>query len=321
MNSADDLTTRPLDVRLVLASKGFSSRAFDCHENSDWEGFIVHAATAVELLAKAVLARVNPLLIADPRSDLSVVALSRGGHRPLSVEIRTIGAEKALDLARKLGVHFDRFGDDLETVRKARNSLVHLGQFDVDVLEKGVDAWIRTMVALAEHGEWSSSLVFGKHTEFVETQLKQFVDETQRLLTQRLGAAEARWAIKRNSFDDYALDQVRLALVEEHRVGNIENDDPEVQWAACPVCSLPADLYGELIPVAEYDSEEGQAYVSGVSYEFEPSALRCRTCGLNLDNGDLVGASGALASWELGDEDYDRWLDNLAGDLASDLLL
>ena len=51
------ISRQPLHLTLATSSRGFAARAFKCHEQSDWEGFVVNAGIAMELLAKSVLVR------------------------------------------------------------------------------------------------------------------------------------------------------------------------------------------------------------------------------------------------------------------------
>ena len=72
-----DTTTNPShDKNLVNAARRFVDRALAFRDEGDWEGFVVHAYTAIELLAKAVLAQINLLLIADGQKGSTNVRIS-----------------------------------------------------------------------------------------------------------------------------------------------------------------------------------------------------------------------------------------------------
>lgn len=290
---------------LAASARRFADRAFACHEQSDWEGFVVHASTAIELLAKAVLANVNILLIADTRSEARLLELAMSDPRSGILALtQTIGADRALQRARKMGVKFDRYAHDIDVLRHTRNGLMHSGVFDASKVGDAMfDAWVRSMVALTEHVGYHMRLVFGKNADLVAIQMSKYADQLETLLNQRIVAAQRRWDERRFSVDEYALRHERLEL----EFGRANVDDPAVQWIPCPVCGLPASLIGDLEPQADYDYADGESYLAGVYYEFVPTAIHCQTCRLNLDSTGLVDESRLLDQWELDEDDRLRW--------------
>jgi len=295
-----------LDVVLAKSCKRFVDRAFVCHEKSDWEGFIVHASIAIELLAKAILARINPLLIADARNENSLLALARGGSlEKLPASVRTIDAETALRRAQQLGVPLNRYENDVRALREARNSIVHSGDFDRTVGEKGFDGWVRSMVALCEHADYSMSLVFGANSHLIRIQMEQYASSLESLWQMRRAAAEARWQYE-ISISTTAERQQRFSLLKAE-LESANAIDPTIQWAPCTVCGQPARLFGDIESEPEYDIEDDEYWISGFYFSFIPTGLYCQSCGLNLDSRGLVEQSGVLESWEFDQVDGDRW--------------
>lgn len=70
------LSSRSHHETPAASARRFVNKAFACHEERDWAGFVMYACTAIELLTKAVLAKVNVLLIADGRNENSIIALT-----------------------------------------------------------------------------------------------------------------------------------------------------------------------------------------------------------------------------------------------------
>ena len=297
---------RSLDVVLATSSRRFVDRAFACHEQSDWEGFIVQAGIAIELLAKAVLAKLNPLLIADTRNEKSLLALARSGSRgKLPGSVRTISAETALRRARDIGVPINRFENDIRALREARNRIVHSGDFDPVVVERGFDGWVRSMVALCEHAEYAMDLVFGANTHLIGIHMKEYVDNLESLWKMRRGSAELRWQGDRIISDPVEF-QHRFNLLR-NELDSANANDPTTQWVPCAVCGLPAQLFGEFEPEPDYDREGDEVWISGFYYNFIPTLFHCQSCGLNLDSRGLIEESGMLDTWELDQMDGDRW--------------
>ena len=267
---------------------------------------MINAVTAIELLAKAVLASVNPVLLADPNHEQSLIILAQGEPQgEVLMSLRTIGAEKAISRVGKLGVSFDAFEEDLSTLRSARNAVVHIGTYPRENIDRAFDGWIRSMVELCKRAQYSLKLVFGENTDLVELQLKQSKDSTAALWQQRRAVAERRWNNLRRDLDSADL-QRKFDLLESDMI-SANALDPSLQWVECAVCGLPAHLYGEFEPEADFDYGDGQVYVSGIYWNFVPRSISCPTCHLNLDSRRLVEQSCMLADWEVDEEDRMRW--------------
>jgi len=275
---------------------------------------VVHAYTAIELLAKAVLAQINVLLIADDKRDQQMLELALSDPRKgIPASVRTITADAALQRTQKMGVPFDRYSKDLAALRKARNVIMHSGNFDTNAFATAwFDAWIRSMVALCEYAEYSLDLVFGKGARLVEYQMGQYADQLEDLWKERKAAALRRWQIERSSSDPATIARKREALQDEYSVENSE--DPTIQWLPCPVCSLPALMVGDIEMQAEYAYKGGEDYLVGIYHEFVATDFRCQTCRLRLDSTRLIEESGLLDQWEIDEEDIHRWEDQVLED-------
>ena len=279
-------------------------------------GLYCERGIALELLAKSVLANINPILIADPRNEQSLLLLAQGEPRGNTLpSLRTISADTAIDRLKRLGVSFDQFGDDLQALRIARNAIVHAGVFEQTDVDLAFDAWVRSMVELCRRADYKMSTIFGEGKSLVKVQLKQYATATDALWQQRRAAAKKRWQALRSELSSADIDRRSESFEAEMVSANAV--DPSVQWVRCEVCDLPARLYGDLELEADFDVGDGQVYVSGVYFEFVPKGLNCPTCQLNLDSRKLVERSGLLKDWELSDWDRMRWEEELTEDWDS----
>ncbi len=292
------------DGNLATSSGRYAQRALACYAQGDWEGFVVNACTAVELLAKAVLAKVNILLIADCREkSLLELALSNP-RRGFPTSARTIGIGACLSRINAIGVRLD-YRDEVLALSKMRNSLLHSGHYDPDAVDESLlRVWVSALVQLADHGQYGRSMIFGVHTEFAETQISQHEDDLAALLAKKMAAAQSRW---RELAD---LDSLSIPLMHEVLLTQLIADnsvDPTIQCMPCPVCDMPAGLFGEFEPEPEYDRIDGEMMAVGVYHEYVPEQLFCQTCRLHLDSRELVERSGVLDNWEVSDDDRERW--------------
>ena len=79
----------------------------------------------------------------------------------------------------------------------------------------------------------------------VELQMNEYADQ----LARRMAAAQRYWEEELMAITEYAL--MRETLEADFVRAN--SWDPAVQWLPCPVCELPASLFGELEPEADWD--------------------------------------------------------------------
>ena len=295
------------DDRIAASARRFVDRAFTCHEQSDWEGFVVHASTAIELLAKAVLAQVNLLLIAEERNEERLLDLARSDpRRGIPASVRTINADAALRRARKIGVPFDRYANDIDALRKARNTIMHTGSYDAATFDSAwFDAWVRSMVALSEYGKYSANLTFGRNAPLVELAMERYGSQLEGLWVQRQAAAQHRWKTAKAELDAIALTIRREMLQAEY--SRAKSDDPRFHCLPCPVCGLPAIMMGEFDIDPDWDYSDDDPFWPDLDFEFVPTNLKCPTCGLRLDSWGLIEKSGILKGWEFSEDDRAIW--------------
>lgn len=90
---------------LLAAAKKIAHRAMDDHAHGEYDEFALHAAVAIERLAKAVLVTLNPTYIVEMRNGSADMLFHMGGH--LAVEpdkVRTVSAREAIGRLDRLGV-------------------------------------------------------------------------------------------------------------------------------------------------------------------------------------------------------------------------
>jgi len=259
----------------------------------------VSAGTAVELLAKAALAHVNPALLAVDREPKSLLHFSG---------ISTVEATKAktriagdclavLHQVHPLDYKFDRDGHVFEV----RNLAAHLGCVDIDQLDKA----LTTMVALAEQiislicDDYDSSL---DRTAFWTTDFLPQVDErmkaeaeARRLKLEQLKAAALRELerLRTRGVEDDLLTELADRPPPAYYDYSGDDLDERFERHKCPVCEFDGWLeYSVTRGPVQYDwGDDAGAPITWVDVEYEPLDFVCGVCSLRLGD-DLLYVAG-----------------------------
>ena len=279
---------------LYNKAKLFTNRSLAAKAREDFDEAALWASLALELLAKAALAKVNPCLIADPVDDakslLTAAGLSKdyAGFRTIPAKaafsrcaraFRPFNADEALRFAanRNDDVHsaalpFASLDEDQWWQRYWAQAvlLLHAQDLDVDDFVGAIEA-----VTVEEY--------LAKNTEYVRARVSSLIERAvQRLELASSSSASANGGerLKQAVFLDYAYyaDQ------------------------ACPACGKSGRLYGDYV----VDSQE-QSPLSWDG-EHEPSsweditvlaeAFTCLICGLTLEGQEFVEAASLPETFE-----------------------
>ena len=248
----------------------FFQRAYAGERHDD--GFPLTVIMGFELLARAALAKVHPVLLADPQQGENLLyALGFPGKgQPRSLPIKSV--------LHRLTVVVDDFTDrDFKfatSILEMRNAELHSAELAFETYK--VSAWLPDLLRLSRV-------------------LCAFLD---RPLEELLGEEEADAANKmieglKESLKTEALEAVATAkkafeeLEVEDRLERIKvakkNIPASLGWADravdCPACGAVAGLRGKVIRVVETRAtDEGVEETSAIM----PVALKCGSCGLEL---------------------------------------
>jgi hypothetical protein len=286
---------------LWTKAKVFLNRAMDPGSLRSFDEQALWATAALELLGKAALARVSPLLIADPTEDginiLIATGLIEGNARFASVSASTI--------FKRCGKAFRPFNArDAQDFAAARNEYLHGSGLGFMALPQ--QAWWPRFWALAVIlvtaqdrdtdelvGEDRSHIVHSyldQNSKNVEHRTEALIERSkQRLAQYRAGTLPAKVQLEWNTTADLTADL------------------PYNAPATCPACEGIGTAEGEDTSDTIYEYEFAD-------YEDEPEALwatitvpvdyfSCPTCHLVLDRYELVDHAGVPSTITVIDED------------------
>lgn len=304
------MSSNPLDWnQLYLKAKLFIARSVRASNDGDADEAALWAACALELLAKAALSKLNPLLVAHPDDDGKSL-LAAAGVATGSSGVKTIPAKATFARAARAFPPFDRQAAD--EMARNRNDELHSGVPGFDALPADVwfaQYWAQAHILLAALDKEVADFVGSSHQKVVEEHLvrnQQFV--TQRV-TALLERARQRFAMSQGpDATRQTLLDLRSAIERAEAVaGSYSIFGGYVQ---CPACAGDALIAGEDIVSSEieydYDDFSALPIESGLVLT---EALGCEQCGLALDGQALVVAAGIQPEFEFEREVEPDWDD------------
>lgn len=207
------LVTPTPAIELRTSAADFAKSSLRAHVAGDRPVFLLHAATALEQLAKAFLASIHGSLIAanDFNSLLHLCDHSIRSRTPRS-RMRTITANEALTRVGQLVPSIDNLKIQLQLLIGVRNGVVHAGQVDanVDVLVPFLRACEHL---LAEIQNGNRNAFWGDLVEIVDARLVESADTAKVTVADALAIARQRFADRYEEMDQ-ELKSVLIKTVE-----------------------------------------------------------------------------------------------------------
>lgn len=279
--------------------------------------FLLHIATALEQLLKAMLASLHPSLIASPNHFDSLLHLS--GHAQHAKQdasrLRTITMSEALIRAGQVLPALANLQGDLKFLAETRNGIVHVGRFDSDDEIQVLLPFLKACERLVEATPGiEREELWGEYVDLADRYLKESAEAAE--LTVLDAIARARRAFGTRFV---GLNAKTKAAVIAGIVATYEPEKYEQSVVDCPACGELALIGGAYETEWEPDFEvgdEGEVWSPGATLvvTFHPGYLECRVCGLELDGDDQLAAAEIEESWAIEDadprdfvDDDDRW--------------
>lgn len=284
------------DAALWNKAKMFLNRAMDNPTERSPDEAALWAAAALELLGKAALARVSPLLIASPSEEgvnlLIASGLVEGNAKFISVTASTI--------FKRCQRAFRPFNaGDAQKFADARNEYLH-GASVGFVLPP--EAWwprfwsLASILVTAQDREMSE-LVGDTRVATVERHLEQNSKNVEHRTEALLARARQRLAQREAG--------TLPAKVQAQWLANVDLTAGMAYriTETCPACGAEGVLEGDEFVDAEYEYEYDQNYVSATATLTVPSSyFSCSCCQLVLDY-DLLDEAELPETFQVIDED------------------
>lgn len=310
--SAPRRTGPPLADELLESSRRFAQSAVAAYSAESWDVFYLHLATALEHLAKSVLASADPVLIADSRGGFdTLLHLTGHGDRARIPEfagaVKTVGLSDALERVARLIDNYKLPGPGVVHLIEVRNSLVHAGQGGRMAAEQVLGDVAGYLEQLIRARRVDPAAYWGESSDLVTDHREKRLDAIHASYRRRIRAAKDRYAATIRSMDAPTTAAFVSAVISR----GINADFSEIP-RDCPACGNVGVLFVGLAEPEwepDWDYGDGQTYVAGMyvaSIRIFGQEFNCRACGLALDGPDLELAG--MDDSTLAAEDFDAEL-------------
>jgi hypothetical protein len=300
------VTAKPFDHEaLWLKAKAFLNRSFGAVDLSAFDEAALWASCALELLGKAALAKVSPLLVADPSDDGKSLLIAAG----LSSDFAGFKSIQAKTVFSRCARAFPPFSEvRANQIAVSRNEELHSGGLPFAALHE--DSWWQTFWALATvlvqaQDRTIDELVPADRIRGVEDHLARNA-ETVRLRTDSL----IQRAVQRLQLLDAAVLSVKVHAELAARGASISLE--HLTAAECPACGSTGFLHGEYVDESDvhYDEEEGVPWETLNVYA---ESFSCENCGLVLPEHEFVAAAGLPEDFTV-EREYEPEYDDYGND-------
>jgi len=285
-----------------LKAKVFLNRAMDENFVRSPDEIMFWASAALELLGKAALARVSPLLIAEPSEDgfnlLVAAGLVEGTARFKTVSASTI--------FRRCEKAFRPFSSsEALRITNFRNEYLHGASLELmpfNLNKWWPNYWARAVILITAQDRSVEDLVGSDRVTIVDS----FLESNSKNIEERTVALVA------HARQRFALHNAGALSEREHAIwrsqpflgAGLEYQENEV----CPACGSNGVIEGDDYLNYEFNAERDDAY-DDTSYSFwaditVPSEFfSCPECHLVLDQPELIVQAGIPGTFTYIDDD------------------
>jgi hypothetical protein len=288
--------TAPYDYEALWAkAKAFLNRAMDPGPDRSFDEQALWASAALELLAKAALARASPLLIAEPTQDglnvLIAAGLVQGSAQFTSVSASTV--------FRRCERAFRPFSAaEAMKFAAARNEYLHGSSIGFMAIPS--QAWWPRYWSLAV----TLVTALDRDVEDRRTVVEEHLARNARNVEHRTEALLER---ARQRLAQYRAGTLAARIQAEWQSGSdVFSELPCYATQECPACGEDGTVEGEdgeqVSFEYHYDLEDGSPVGAEARLEVPVYRFCCETCHLVLDDYELIAQAGLPDSFEFIDD-------------------
>ena len=282
------------------------------HQDTNWQ-FGLWSTFVVEMLVRATIANVSPVLLADSKDWNNLLhALDRPIKKQKFVA-KSASITELIQRVEELTNGFTREHSNFCASQVARrNSEVHSGNMPFENL--GTSSWLPSFFTVSqilanEIGESLESLFGNKVAEQAKEEISALEDDTANVVKDTITAHKTVWSDKTSKEQDQAREQA--ATVSLRHYGHRVN---------CPACGSKALLQGKAAGEAKKQVSDNGIIERQV---MRPEMFQCVACGLKINGysklraanlGDTYISTSHYDATEYFDVDLDEHIRNMMAD-------
>jgi hypothetical protein len=206
----------PLDEALYASAVRFAGSSVQAFAAEDDAVFLLHAGTALEHLAKSLLASLHGSLIAisNPRQFGSLLFLA-GFEKESGIkgsQMRTVSMEEALSRAGHLVPPLANLKAPLQPLVDGRNSVAHAALADRITAESSLVPFLRACDLLLSKMERDRAAFWGDMLDVVDARETESAEAATIAALEKIAAAKAAFAALVGNLGDDARNGLVLAI-------------------------------------------------------------------------------------------------------------
>lgn len=280
---------------LWMKAKLFINRALEDPAVRDFPERAFWAAGSLELLGKAALARVSPILIATPDSDGRNLLAAMGLVADDGTSVQTVPAKTLWTRCHHAYRPFDK--NEALKISYGRNEYVHGAGTGVEKIPEPqwwANFWAQAVVLLDALDRQLSDFVGPTHERSVQLHIEARQKHVEDRVASLIARAKQRLTQKTAPSLSAAL-QKQLNTPRDLSLGLAHRLQYE-----CPVCKSNGLIEGDEISAVDHVSltDEPEGWVVTIATVY-PEYFSCENCGLILDGDTLLTEAGLDETFEV----------------------
>ena len=251
------------------------------YSHDDWQ-FVFWSSLALELVARASLAKISPVLLAETNEWTQLYFAL--GHAPTTQKFipKSIGISEVLTRLQAINPEFDKELRDFCSIHTGmRNAELHSAELPFEDLKATTWLWkfYRSCeVLLASLSVNLSNLLGPEEATFAKQQIAAAKDEAAKAVLGTIKSFKEVWQAKPEKERKKLADKAHASALRQ--VGHV---------VACPACSCEALLFGVPITAPKKSLKDDLVVETQTK---APSQFYCIACGLKIHGLSQLSAAG-----------------------------
>lgn len=281
--------------KIYNQSKSFNKKALNYYVEKENCHTIINLSQSAELLGKAFLVNIHPSLIISNDFDSLLHVCGVGKHsRKSPANIRTIGAREVYRRCLQILPELRDFEKQLNLLADVRNGLIHLGDSELEIINKVFLPYLKYIKKLLEEMETPLDDFFEEYIELANTSIQKSAKEIDVRVQCFLAKSRSDYKNKFKNTEEKVKKNIIDTIVKSYL---LEQYDEEL--IDCPACKNLSAIMSGSHEVVNWEADvdrDGTLMGAYPIVELYGDSLRCEVCGFKLKSAGEIKATGTETS-------------------------